>query len=72
MYYFHKARLYRLDNAYKTSRKINNESIRSYFMIIKLCHNNQDYRIDTKESIDISIPYNFNSLQPTYDIILHL
>ena len=38
-------------------------------MIIKASHNNQDYRIDTKQSIDISIPYNFNGAQPNfYDV----
>ena len=38
-------------------------------MIIKASHNNQDYKIDTKQVIDISIPYNFNGAQPNfYDI----
>ena len=35
-------------------------------MIIKASHNNQDYKIDTKQSIDISIPYNFNGAQPNF------
>ena len=35
-------------------------------MIINICHNNQDYKIETKESIDISIPYKFNGEQPNY------
>ena len=38
-------------------------------MIIKICHKNQDYNINTKESIDISIPYKFNGEQPNfYDV----
>ena len=38
-------------------------------MIIKVYHNNKDYKIDTKQSIDISIPYNFNGAQPNfYDV----
>ena len=36
-------------------------------MIIKASHNNQDFRIDTKKSIDISIPYNFNGAQPNFN-----
>ena len=35
-------------------------------MIIKVYHNNKDYKIDTKQSIDISIPYNFNGAQPNF------
>ena len=38
-------------------------------MIIQVSHNNQNYRVDTKRSIDISIPYNFNGVQPNfYDV----
>ena len=38
-------------------------------MIISICHNNQNYKINTKESIDISIPYKFNGAQPNfYDV----
>ena len=38
-------------------------------MIIQVSHNNQKYRVDTKRSIDISIPYNFNGAQPNfYDV----
>ena len=38
-------------------------------MIINIFHNNQDYKIDTKISFDISIPYNFNGAQPNfYDV----
>ena len=38
-------------------------------MIISICHNNQDYKIETQESIDISIPFNFNGKQPNfYDV----
>ena len=38
-------------------------------MIIIASHNNQNFRIDTKQSIDISIPYNFNGAQPNfYDV----
>ena len=38
-------------------------------MIIKVSHNKQDYKINTKQSIDISIPYNFNGAQPNfYDV----
>ena len=38
-------------------------------MIISIIHNNKDYCIDTKDSIDISIPYNFNGAQPNfYDV----
>ena len=35
-------------------------------MIISITHNNKDYCIDTKDSIDISIPYNFNGAQPNF------
>ena len=35
-------------------------------MIIKISHNNQEYTIDKKELIDISIPYKFNGNQPNY------
>ena len=35
-------------------------------MIINIFHNNQNYRIDTKQFIDISIPYKFNGEQPNY------
>ena len=38
-------------------------------MIINIPHNKQNYRIDTENSIDISIPYNFNGPQPNfYDV----
>ena len=38
-------------------------------MIINIFHNNQDYKIDTKKSFDISIPYTFNGAQPNfYDV----
>ena len=38
-------------------------------MIISIYHNNQNYKINTKESIDISIPFNFNGEQPNfYDV----
>ena len=38
-------------------------------MIISISHNNKDYRIDTKNSFDISIPYDFNGDQPNfYDV----
>jgi len=38
-------------------------------MIINIFYNNQDYRIDTKKSFDISIPYKFNGDQPNfYDV----
>ena len=38
-------------------------------MIINICHNNQSYRLDTKQLIDISIPYKFNGKQPNfYDV----
>ena len=38
-------------------------------MIINIYHNNQDYKIDTKESFDISITYKFNGAQPNnYDV----
>ena len=38
-------------------------------MIIQVSHNKQDYKIDTKQSLDISIPYNFNGAQPNfYDV----
>ena len=35
-------------------------------MIINIFYNNQDYRIDTKKSFDISIPYKFNGDQPNF------
>ena len=35
-------------------------------MIISISHNKKDYRIDTKNSFDISIPYEFNGAQPNY------
>ncbi len=35
-------------------------------MIINICHNNQNYSINTEESIDISIPFQFNGSQPNY------
>ena len=35
-------------------------------MIINITHNNQNYRINTKQFIDISIPYKFNGEQPNY------
>ena len=38
-------------------------------MIISISHNKIDYRIDTKNSFDISIPYEFNGKQPNfYDV----
>ena len=38
-------------------------------MIISISHNNKDYRVDTKNSFDISIPYHFNGAQPNfYDV----
>ena len=38
-------------------------------MIISISHNKKDYRLDTKNSFDISIPYNFNGAQPNfYDV----
>ena len=38
-------------------------------MIINIFHNKKDYRIDTKNSFDISIPYEFNGAQPNfYDV----
>ena len=38
-------------------------------MILKVSHNKQDYIINTKDSIDISIPYKFNGVQPNfYDV----
>ncbi len=38
-------------------------------MIISISHNKKDYRIDTKNSFDISIPYDFNGDQPNfYDV----
>ena len=35
-------------------------------MIVKVYYNNKDYKIETKNSIDISIPYNFNGAQPNF------
>ena len=35
-------------------------------MIINICHNNQNYIINTEDSIDISIPFKFNGSQPNY------
>ena len=35
-------------------------------MILKVSHNKQDYIINTKDSIDISIPYKFNGAQPNF------
>ena len=35
-------------------------------MIIIITHNNKDYKIDTKNSFDISIPYDFNGEQPNF------
>ena len=38
-------------------------------MIISIFHNKKDYRIDTQNSFDISIPYDFNGAQPNfYDV----
>ena len=38
-------------------------------MIISISHNKKDYRVDTNNSFDISIPYNFNGDQPNfYDV----
>jgi len=38
-------------------------------VIISISHNKKDYRVDTKNSFDISIPYNFNGEQPNfYDV----
>lgn len=38
-------------------------------MIIRISHENQEYEIDTSQSVDISIPYNFNGKQPNfYDV----
>ncbi len=38
-------------------------------MIISISHNKKDYRVDTKNSFDISIPYDFNGDQPNfYDV----
>ena len=38
-------------------------------MIISISHNKKEYRIDTKNSFDISIPYDFNGAQPNfYDV----
>ena len=38
-------------------------------MIISISHNKKEYRLDTKNSFDISIPYNFNGAQPNfYDV----
>ena len=38
-------------------------------MIINISHNNQNYKIDTKQLFDISIPYKFNGEQPNfYDV----
>jgi|TARA_B100001079_G_C16329539_1_gene478427 kynurenine formamidase len=38
-------------------------------VIISISHNKKDYRIDTKNSFDISIPYDFNGDQPNfYDV----
>ncbi len=35
-------------------------------MIITVTHNNSEYTIDTSQSVDISIPYNFNGKQPNF------
>jgi kynurenine formamidase len=35
-------------------------------VIITICHNNQNYGIDTKQFVDISIPYKFNGEQPNF------
>lgn len=35
-------------------------------MIIKIIHNNENYKLDTNNSIDISIPYQFNNKQPNF------
>ena len=35
-------------------------------MILSISHNKKDYRIDTKNSFDISIPYQFNGAQPNF------
>ena len=35
-------------------------------MIISISHNKKNYRVDTKNSFDISIPYEFNGAQPNY------
>ena len=38
-------------------------------MIISISHNKKDYRVNTKNSFDISIPYDFNGDQPNfYDV----
>ena len=38
-------------------------------MIISISHNKKDYRVDTKNAFDISIPYVFNGDQPNfYDV----
>ena len=38
-------------------------------MIIKIEHNNKTYNVDTRQFVDISIPYNFNGPQPNfYDV----
>ena len=35
-------------------------------MIFSISHNKKEYRIDTKNSSDISIPYDFNGAQPNF------